>query len=264
MERESKGNGGVMATTGNFLKCLNLGSYNYLGFADDWKNTCKKQVFDAVSQWPNSACSSRLDFGSNTIHEELERTVADFVGKECAIVYAMGYGTNATTIPILMGKESLIISDSLNHTSIVNGARAAEASIRVFRHNDPAHLEEILREAIIKGQPRHHRAWKKILVMVEGIYSMEGAICNLKEIVRVCKKYRAFIYVDEAHSIGALGRTGRGVCEHTGVDPSDIGEHAILPSLSTQLLLNSPSAPLFRLSDILMGTFTKVSASDTF
>eukprot|EP00597_Dinobryon_sp_UTEXLB2267_P003994 CAMPEP_0170076094 /NCGR_PEP_ID=MMETSP0019_2-20121128/13120_1 /TAXON_ID=98059 /ORGANISM="Dinobryon sp., Strain UTEXLB2267" /LENGTH=345 /DNA_ID=CAMNT_0010287497 /DNA_START=458 /DNA_END=1495 /DNA_ORIENTATION=- len=176
-------------------------------------------------------CSSRLDFGSIDIHDKLEKLVAEFVGKEAAIVFTMGYGTNATTIPILMGQESLIISDSLNHTSIVNGARAAPCCIRVFRHNDPHHLEEVLREAIIKGQPRHHRAWKKILVMVEGIYSMEGGICNLKEIVQVCKKYKAYIYVDEAHSIGALGRTGRGVCEHTGVDPADI--------------------------DILMGTFTK-------
>eukprot|EP01035_Chromulina_nebulosa_P002754 gene2754-3750_t len=89
MERESKSHDGVMVTTGKSLKCLNLGSYNYLGFADDWKDTCRRDVLAAVDQWPNSACSSRLDVGSNTIHEELERTVAEFVGKECAIVYAM-------------------------------------------------------------------------------------------------------------------------------------------------------------------------------
>ena len=99
------------------------------------------------------------------------------------------------------------------------------------RHNDAGDLEVILREAVVLGQPRHRRPWKKIMVVVEGIYSMEGAICNLKEIVRVCKKYKAYIYVDEAHSIGALGATGRGVCEYAGVDTKDI--------------------------DILMGTFTK-------
>lgn len=143
----------------------------------------------------------------------------------------MGYGTNTSTIPALTDKETLIVSDSLNHLSIVNGARASPAFIRVFRHNEPDHLEQILREAISNGQPRHHRPWKKIVVMVEGIYSMEGSICNLKEIVRVCKKNKAYIYVDEAHSIGALGPTGRGVCEYCGVDPADI--------------------------DILMGTFTK-------
>jgi serine palmitoyltransferase len=191
---------------------------------------------EAVEVWPNSTTSSRLDFGTNRIHEQLERAVAKFVGKEAAIVFTMGYGTNATTIPILMGKECLIISDSLNHTSIVNGARASPCSIRVFKHNDPKHLEDVLREAIIKGQPRHHRAWKKILVMVEGIYSMEGAICSLKEIVRVCKKYKAYIYVDEAHSIGALGPTGRGICEQTGVDPAEIGERFLPLTLTCNLL----------------------------
>merc|ERR1719502_1714861 len=176
-------------------------------------------------------CNSRMDFGNSTLHEELEEQVARFVGKEAALIHSMGYNTNVVTLAALMGPGTLIISDNLNHTSIVNGARGSSAQIRVFRSNDIAHLEEVLREAIINGQPRHHRAWKKILVVVEGIYSMEGAICKLKEIVHVAKKYKAYIYVDEAHSIGALGATGRGVCEHCGVDPKDI--------------------------DVLMGTFTK-------
>jgi serine palmitoyltransferase len=215
----------------NTIKCLNLGSYNYLGFADDWKSTCGKQVLAAVENWPLSMCSSRADFGTTKIHEELEQTVAKFVGKEAAIVYTMGYGTNLTSIPCLLGQGTLLVSDSLNHTSLVNGARSSNAFIRVFRHNDPSSLDEILREAVVNGQPRFNRPWKKIVVLVEGIYSMEGAICKLDEIVKICKKYKAYIYVDEAHSIGALGRTGRGVCEYRGVNPDDI--------------------------DILMGTFTK-------
>merc|ERR1712070_1100162 len=111
------------------------------------------------------------------------------------------------------------------------GCRSSGALIRSFKHNDAKALEEVLREAIAYGRPRTRRPWRKILVMVEGIYSMEGEICNLKKIVQVCKKYGVYVYVDEAHSIGALGATGRGVCEQTGVDPADI--------------------------DILMGTFTK-------
>jgi len=221
----------TLQTTGKSHRCLNLGSYNYLGFADDWNVTCRKDVVESLTKWPLSMCSSRADFGTTVIHKQLEKIVARFVGKEDAIVYTMGYGTNQTTIPCLMGSGSLIVSDTLNHTSIVNGSRSSPSHIRVFRHNEPSHLEEVLREAIINGQPRHHRPWKKILVMVEGIYSMEGAICKLPEIVRICKKYKAYIYVDEAHSIGALGRTGRGVCEFTGVDPNDI--------------------------DVLMGTFSK-------
>jgi serine palmitoyltransferase len=101
----------------------------------------------------------------------------------------MGYGTNSTGIPALMGHGSLIVSDSLNHTSIVNGARASGAVIKVFQHNNSDNLEAILREAIADGQPRTHRPWKKILVMVEGVYSMEGELCDLKSIVRVAKKY---------------------------------------------------------------------------
>lgn len=232
MERASKDGNCTLQVTGETISCLNLGSYNYLGFADDWKVTCRKDVIAALDSWPLCMGSSRADFGSTSIHDKLETTVAKFVGKEAAIVFTMGYGTNLTAIPCLMGPGTLIISDALNHTSIVNGSRSSPAHIRVFRHNEPSHLEEVLREAIINGQPKHHRPWKKILVMVEGIYSMEGAICKLPEVVSICKKYKAFIYVDEAHSIGALGRTGRGVCEYTGVDPNDI--------------------------DILMGTFTKV------
>lgn len=231
MERISHDNNRSFIKTGRSIPCINVGSYNYLGFADDWNETCKKEVLKAVESHPNSMSSSRPDFGSTQTHKDLEDTVARFIGKEAAVVFPMGFSTNGTTIPALMGDQSLIISDALNHTSIVNGARSSSSAIRVFKHNQPEHLEEVLREAIIKGQPRHHRAWKKILVMVEGIYSMEGNICRLAEIVDVCKKYKAFLYVDEAHSIGALGKTGRGICEHCGVNPDDV--------------------------DILMGTFTK-------
>lgn len=231
MERITKDGGCTYQTSGKSIDAINLGSYNYLGFGDDWKISCRDEVMEAVDHWPVSFCSSRMDIGSNKYHEDLENIVARFLNKEAAVVFAMGYGTNASVIPALCGPESLIISDALNHASLVNGARASGASIRVFRHNEAEHLDEVLREAIVKGQPKHHRPWKKILVVVEGIYSMEGDICKLKEINAVCKKYKAYLYVDEAHSIGALGATGRGICEKTGVDPKDI--------------------------DILMGTFTK-------
>jgi len=107
--------------------------------------------------------------------------------------------------------------------------------IRVFKHNDPVDLEQLLRDSIVEGQPRTRRPWKKIIIIVEGIYSMEGEVVRLPEIVELKKKYKAYLYVDEAHSIGALGKSGRGVCEHCGVNPSDI--------------------------DVLMGTFTKAFGS---
>jgi serine palmitoyltransferase len=211
--------------------CLNLGSYNYLGFADDWDVTCKSDVMGSLSCFPSSMGSSRLEFGTSSLHREVERIVASFVGKEDAIVLNMGFNTNATIIPTLTSRGDLIVSDELNHTSIVNGARASGASIRTFRHNDDKDLEGILREAIVVGQPRTRRPWNKILVIVEGIYSMEGEYCNLRNVVDVCKRYGAYVYLDEAHSIGAMGASGRGCCEYTGVNPVDV--------------------------DVLMGTFTK-------
>lgn len=212
-------------------ECLNLGSYNYLGFGDDWHLTCKKDVVGSLENFPVSNSSCRNEFGTTKLHRDLEELVARFLGKEDALALNMGFNTNCTTIPALVGRGDLLISDELNHTSIVNGARASGAAIRTFRHNDTQHLESILKEAIIMGRPRTRRPWGKILVVVEGIYSMEGEYCDLSNIVRVCKKYGAFVYLDEAHSIGAMGPTGRGCSEYCGVDTADI--------------------------DIMMGTFTK-------
>lgn len=211
--------------------CLNLGSYNYLGFADDWDVTCRRGVLSSLNQLPISPSSSRMEYGTTSLHVEVEQIVAKFLQKDDAMVLNMGFNTNATTIPALMERGDLLVSDELNHTSIVNGARASGAAIRTFRHNDADHLEEILSTAIVMGRPRTRRPWNKIMVIVEGIYSMEGEYCDLRNIVAVCKKYGAYLYLDEAHSIGAMGPTGRGCCEYTGVDPADV--------------------------DILMGTFTK-------
>ena len=212
-------------------KCLNLGSYNYLGFADDWQVTCRKGVMESLNGLPVSMGSSRMECGTSVLHDRVEKIVAEFIGKEDAMVVNMGFNTNATTIPALMGRGDLIVSDELNHTSIVNGARTSGSAIRCFRHNDTKHLEEILKEAIVMGQPRTRRPWKRIMVIVEGIYSMEGEYCDLRNVVKVCKEYGAYVYLDEAHSIGAMGATGRGCCEYTGVDPKDV--------------------------DVMMGTFTK-------
>jgi serine palmitoyltransferase len=164
------------STTGVARHALNLGSYNYLGFADDWHVTCKTDVMQTLHNFPTSCSSARMDWGTLVLHRELESTVARFLGKEDALVYTMGFGTNSTTIPALVGKGSLLISDSLNHMSIINGARASSAHVRVFKHNNPQNLEEILREAISLGQPRTHRPWKKIIVLVEGMLTPLGIV----------------------------------------------------------------------------------------
>ncbi|CAF4047316.1 unnamed protein product [Rotaria sordida] len=124
-----------------------------------------------------------------------------------------------------MGKGDLILSDKLNHVSIILGSRLSGAHILRFNHNDMQDLEYQLRDAIVHGQPRRFRPWKRIVIIVEGIYSMEGSLCKLPEIVALKKKYKAYLYVDEAHSIGAIGSHGRGVVDYCNVDPKDIDIH---------------------------------------
>ena len=216
--------------TGNVLRCLNLGSYNYLGFAAQ-DPYCSPRVNAAMDMYGWGSCSSRGDVGTLPVHQQLEREMADFLGKEDCITCGMGFATNSAFIPILADKGTLFLSDSLNHASIVSGVRGSGAKVKVFSHNDPAQLEAVLRAVIAEGQPRTGRPWKKIIIIIEGIYSMEGEFAKLKEIVEIKKKYKAYLYLDEAHSIGAIGKTGRGVCEALGVDAADV--------------------------DIMMGTFTK-------
>eukprot|EP01083_Nonionella_stella_P022767 62949_1 len=218
-------------TPDQYTKCLNLSSYNYLGFGQPGHPVCEPNVLKALSTHGCSTTAAPLYGGNTAMHQQLEQTVAKYLSAEDAMVFGMGFGVNATVIPALASKGSLIISDSINHNSIVTGARSSGATIRTFPHDDMVALDRIVRKAIIEGQPRTHRAWKKILIIVEGVYSMEGEICDLAKVIEIKKKYKCYVYLDEAHSIGAVGKTGRGVCEHAGVDPRDV--------------------------DILMGTFTK-------
>lgn len=216
--------------TGTYTQTLNVSSYNYLGFAQS-EGPCADAVEECVRKCGLTYCSPRADAGTSDLVLEVEREVAQFVGKPAAMVFSMGFVTNAGSFPALASKGCLIMSDELNHASIRIGARLSGAVIRSFKHNDMADLENKLREAISQGQPRTHRPWKKILVAVEGLYSMEGTMVDLPRVVALKKKYKFFLYVDEAHSIGALGPNGRGVCDYFGVDPAEV--------------------------DILMGTLTK-------
>ncbi|KAM9316806.1 serine palmitoyltransferase 3-like [Gastrophryne carolinensis] len=216
--------------TGKIKDVINVGSYNYLGFAENDEESLKT-VENILEKYGVGVCSTRQEIGHLDKHQELENMVAEFLSVEAAMVFSMGFATNSTNIPALVGKGCLILSDELNHTSVILGARLSRATIRTFRHNNMQDLEKLLREAVIRGQPRSRRAWKKILIIVEGIYSMEGSIARLPEIVALKRKYKAYLYLDEAHSIGAVGPTGRGVVEYFGMDPTDI--------------------------DVMMGTFTK-------
>ncbi|XP_061084069.1 serine palmitoyltransferase 3 [Conger conger] len=231
MERVSDDYNWTFRLTGRTIKdVINMGSYNYLGFAEN-NASFLKTVADTTEEYGAGVCSTRQEMGNLSLHTELEDLVAQFLGAESAMTFGMGFATNSMNIPALVGKGCLILSDELNHTSLILGARLSGATIRVFKHNNMQSLERMLREAITYGQPRTHRPWRKVLILVEGIYSMEGSIVRLPEIVALKQRYKAYLYLDEAHSIGAVGRTGRGVTELLGVDPADV--------------------------DVLMGTFTK-------
>ncbi|KAJ3312359.1 serine palmitoyltransferase component, partial [Gonapodya sp. JEL0774] len=187
--------------TGAIRECLNLSSYNYLGFADS-QGPCASTVAQVIEEYGVGTASPRMECGTLDIHSELEYMVARFVGTESALCVNMGFATNSTTIPALIGEGGLILSDELNHSSIVFGARLSGAHIKVYRHNSIKDLERVLRDSISRGQPQTHCRWKKIMVIVEGLYSMEGSIARLKDILALKEKYKFFLYVDEAHSIG--------------------------------------------------------------
>lgn len=206
-------------------RCLNLASYNYLGFGgvNDYTTPAVRK---SLKSHPITVASPAAEFGNTQVHRRCEKMIAKFLGKEDALLLGMGFASNSTVLPALVGKGDLIISDELNHSSIVQGCRESGAKIKAFKHNCAVDLELILAKATLL-----EKKYNKILIIVEGIYSMEGDFCNLKDIVRVAKKYKAYVYLDEAHSIGATGATGRGATEELGVDRKDV--------------------------DIMMGTLTK-------
>uniref|UniRef100_A0A8C2AJ45 serine C-palmitoyltransferase n=1 Tax=Cyprinus carpio TaxID=7962 RepID=A0A8C2AJ45_CYPCA len=231
VERSSNDYNWTFEYTGRVVKdVINLGSYNYLGFAEN-TGACATAAGEVTVKFGVGMASTRQEMGNLDRHEELEKLVASFLGVESAMAFGMGFATNSMNIPALAGKGCLILSDELNHASLVLGARLSTSTIRVFKHNNMQSLEKLLRDAIVHGQPRTHQPWKKILILVEGIYSMEGSIIRLPEVIALKKKYKAYLYLDEAHSIGALGPYGRGVVDYFGLDPKDV--------------------------DVMMGTFTK-------
>ena len=230
MERQTKDYNWTFESTGNKIRALNFGSYNYLGFAEN-KGPSSKKAIQSIRDYGIATLSPCQEFGVLRLHNELEQLLPEYLGVDDAITFGMGFATNALNIPALVGKNCLILSDELNHVSLVLGARLSGATIKTFKHNDPNDLENKLKKHIVEGHPLTRRPWKKVLIIVEGVYSMEGSIVRLPEIIALKKKYKAYLFLDEAHSIGAMGEHGRGVVDYWGCNPKDV--------------------------DVLMGTFTK-------
>jgi len=186
-------------------------SFDYLGLAGHPDVT--RAAKEAIDRFGCSASASRMVGGNNTILDELDAELARFLGTERAVVFPCGYGTNASLFNHLFGAGDLILYDELAHNSIMQGAGASKAGKRSFRHNDHAQLDGLLRD--LRSQ------YKRVVVAIEGVYSMDGDYPDLPKFIEVKKRHDALLYVDEAHSLGTMGPEGRGICDFFGCDPAD-------------------------------------------
>ncbi|MBW4534414.1 MAG: aminotransferase class I/II-fold pyridoxal phosphate-dependent enzyme [Pleurocapsa minor HA4230-MV1] len=196
----------------NERQLINYSSYNYLGMSGD--PTVIAATQQAIAEYGTSVSASRVLSGERPIHLELEQEIADLIGTEAAIVYVGGHATNVSTIGHLFGKQDLIICDTLCHNSIKEGCNLAGATIVDFPHNDTQALAEILN--------RERTKYQKVLIAIEGIYSTDGDLAPLSEIVALKQHYQTFLLVDEAHSIGVLGLSGGGIREHYHLLATDV------------------------------------------
>lgn len=204
-------------------KLIMIGSNNYLGLTSDPR--VKEAAIEAVKKYGSGCSGSRFLNGTLDLHVEAERRLAEFVGKETALLYSTGFTTNVGVISSIAGKDDIIFCDRTNHASIIDGCRLSFAKTIKFKHNNMDDLER----AIAKASPKAGK-----LIVVDGVFSMEGDLAKLPEIVNIAQKYGARVMVDDAHSVGIFGKNGRGTAEHFGVEDK---------------------------VDLIMGTFSKSFAS---
>jgi len=188
-----------------------LCSNNYLNLSNHPK--IKEAAAAAIRSHGAGSGSVRPIAGNMDLHVELERRLAGFKEAEASLVYQTGFAANAGLIPQLADSGDLIVSDELNHGSIIDGVRLSKADRTVYRHCDPLHLEEVLRQA-----EKHSPPYRRILVITDGVFSMDGDIAPLDQVARIAGEHGAMIYVDDAHGEGVLGEGGRGIVSHFGID----------------------------------------------
>jgi 8-amino-7-oxononanoate synthase len=204
-------------------RLLMFGSNSYMGLTNHPKVT--EAAKKALEQYGSSCSGSRFLNGTSTLHIELEEKLADFVGKEEALIFTTGFQTNLGTVSALTGRNGVLLLDELDHASIIEGSRLSFSKVLKFGHNDMKDLELLLSN--ISDD-------KVKMIVIDGIFSMEGDICNLPEITRLANKYNALVMVDDAHALGVIGNLGRGTADHFGLT-KDV--------------------------DLIMGTFSKSLAS---
>lgn len=191
---------------------LNFATYDYLGL--NAHPELRKAAQDAIETWGVSATASRLVGGERPYHSELESALAKTHGVEAAIAMVSGHATNVTTLGALLGPRDLVLTDTLIHNSITEGCKLAGAKRVAFPHNDVDWVDDYL--------ARNRHLFEHVMIIVEGLYSMDGDTPDLKALVRLKNRHDAWLMVDEAHSLGVLGQTGRGLAQHAGVDPKDV------------------------------------------
>ncbi|HEU4636284.1 MAG TPA: glycine C-acetyltransferase [Edaphobacter sp.] len=185
-------------------RVINLASNNYLGLCNHPK--LREAAIDAIRKYGVGSGAVRTIAGTMRIHMELEEKIAAFKGVEACVVFQSGFTANAGTVSSILGKEDFILSDELNHASIIDGARLSRAKIKVFRHKDAAHCEELLKD--IENEPGRK------LIITDGVFSMDGDIGPVDKLCDLAEKYGALMMVDDAHASGVLGRNGRGSVDH--------------------------------------------------
>jgi 8-amino-7-oxononanoate synthase len=190
----------------------NFASYDYLGLNQE--PAVAEAAKAAIDEAGTSVSASRLVAGERILHRELERELANFYGADACLAFVSGHATNISTIGMLMAPEDLIVQDELMHNSAIVGAKLSRATSINFRHNDLDDLERVLRE----NRAQH----KNALIIAEGLYSMDGDFPDLPRLVEIKKRYGAWLMIDEAHSLGVMGKTGHGSFEHFGIDPRGV------------------------------------------
>ena len=196
-----------------------LASNSYLDLAN--VDELKQAMAQAVLEWGTGSGGARLTTGNKSPHQELEEFIAKFKGEESAITFNTGYMANVGTISALCGKNDFIFSDELNHASIIDGIRLSRAKCFVYKHNDMADLQRVIQEAE-KSRAESALPAPRKLIVTDAVFSMDGDLANLPELLRIAKENDCLLMIDEAHATGVLGKTGRGLAEHYGCAHADV------------------------------------------
>lgn len=191
---------------------INFSGYNYLGLSGHpYISSAAKQ---AIDQFGTSVSASRIVSGQITLHLKLEKVISDFLGVEDCVAFVSGYNTNVTTIGHLFGRKDLVIHDSMAHNSIMSGCHLSNATRMSFPRNDWCRLATLLAE--------HRQEFQRVVIIIEGAYSTDGNIPEINKVIEIKKQYDCFLMVDEAHSLGVIGKQGRGIGEHFSVNRQDV------------------------------------------